>query len=165
MFPSSHRDRTARERRRLKAAKLFAQGHTQAAVARILNVSREATRKWHQTWEHQGESGLKSAGKPGPKPQLTPEKLAVIEAELFKGPTAFGFATQIWTLARIAAVMQRTFQVAYHPSYVWKLLASINWTCQKPETRAAERNEAAITRWRKVTWPRIKKKQSAWGQN
>lgn len=167
-MPSSSslsRSRTVLERRRLKAAKLFRQGWSQAEVARRLRVSREAARKWHAAWRKQGQNGLKSKGKPGPKPKLAPTKLAWLEKELLKGPTAFGYVTQIWTLARIAAVIRRLCRVKYHPSYVWKLLTSINWTCQKPETRAAERDEAAIRHWIKTTWPRIKKKQLKWAQN
>ncbi|MFH1417667.1 MAG: IS630 family transposase [Planctomycetota bacterium] len=33
----------------------------------------------------------------------------------------------------------------------------MDWSCQKPERRARERNEEAIARWRKQDWPRIKK--------
>lgn len=158
-LPSSHRDRTALERRRLQAAKLFTKGRTQAEVARQLKVTREAARKWHQAWLQSGPEALKSAGQPGPKPRLTPEKLKQVERALLLGPTAFGFATQIWTLARIAQVIQRVARVKYHPGHVWYVLKNLNWTCQKPATKARERDEAAIQRWIKTTWPRLKKKQ------
>lgn len=160
MSLSSHRDRTARERRRLKAAKFFAKGRSQAEVARQLKVSREAARKWHEVWRRKGADGLKSAGKPGPKSQLTPEKLKQVEQALLKGPTAYGFATQLWTLERIAAVIKRVVGITYGTTRVWQVLLTLNWSCQKPETRAAERDEAAIRHWRKITWPRIKKKRS-----
>lgn len=163
-LPLSHRDRTARERRRLKAAKLFAKGQSQAEVARSLSVSREAARKWHDAWKRDGTDALHSAGKPGPKPQLTPEKLKRVEQALLKGPTAYGFATQLWTLDRIATVIQRVAKVSHHPGHVWYVLKAMHWSCQKPETRAAERDEAAIKRWKRSTWPRIKKKPSEWAQ-
>lgn len=158
-LPSSHRDRTARERRRLKAAKLFVKGRTQADIARSLSVSREAVRKWHNVWKRDGVAGLQSAGKPGPKPQLTPAKLKQVKQALLKGPTAFGYTTQLWTLGRIAAVIKRVAKVSHHPGHVWYILKAMDWSCQKPETRAAERDETAIRHWRQATWPRIKKKQ------
>lgn len=164
-LPSSHRDRTARERRRLKAAKLFAKGHKQADIARTLRVSREAVSKWHDAWKQGGAAGLQSTGKPGPKPQLTQAKLKQVERALLKGPTAYGFATQLWTLGRITTVIQRVAKVSHHPSYVWKLLTAMNWSCQKPETRAAERDEEAIRHWTKTVWPRIKKKRLKWAQS
>lgn len=162
---SSHRDRTARERRRLKAAKLFVKGYTQADIARQLSVSREAARKWHDAWARSGVGGLKSAGKPGPKSQLTPEKLKRVEQALLRGPTAFGYTTQLWTLGRIATVIKRVAKVSHHPGHVWHVLKAMDWSCQKPETRAAERDEAAIRHWQKATWPRIKKKRSEWARS
>lgn len=165
MLPSSHRDRTARERRRLKAAKLFTKGQSQSDIAKTLKVSREAVRKWHDAWKQSGVQGLQSAGKPGPKSRLTPDKLKRVERALLKGPTAYGFATQLWTLDRIAAVIQRVANVSHHPGHVWHVLKAMNWSCQKPETRAAERNEAAIRYWRKTAWPRIKKKRSEQAQS
>lgn len=164
-LPSSHRDRTALERRRLKAAKLFAQGHSQAEAARKLKVTREAARQWYDAWKQKGANALKSIGKPGPKPQLTPDKLKRVEQALLKGPNAYGFKTQIWTLGRIASVIKRVARVSHHPGHIWYVLKSMNWSCQKPETRAAERNEREILRWKKITWPQIKKKQQEWAQS
>lgn len=166
MSPSSHRDRTALERRRRKAAKLFTtKGYTQAEVARNLGVTREAARKWYHLWQQNGISGLKSAGKPGPKPQLTPQKLKQVEAALLKGPTSYGFATQIWTLGRIAVMIRKVCGVKHGTTRVWQILTAMNWTCQKPETRAAERDKNAIARWIKTTWPRIKKKPQELARN
>jgi len=157
-LPSSHRDRRRLERRRLKAAKLFSNGHTQASVARKLVVSREAVRKWHTAWKQRGLRGLYSAGKPGPKPRLESGRFKEIERLLEQGPAAYGFSTQLWTLGRIATVMKKALGVDYGTTRIWQILLSLNWSCQKPETRAIERNEAAIQHWQKVAWPRLKKK-------
>jgi transposase len=51
--------------------------------------------------------------------------------------------------------------VKYHPDHVWKILRSLGMTCQKPEQHARERDEAAIARWRKLEWPRIKRGRGA----
>jgi transposase len=58
----------------------------------------------------------------------------------------------------VAAVIARTFGVTYHPAHVWKILRGEGWSCQKPERRARERDEAAIQRWRAERWPHIKKR-------
>lgn len=158
MLPSSHRDRTALERRRLKAAKLFESGHSQAEVARKFEVSREAVRKWYDDWKKKGATGLQSIGKPGPKSRLTHEKLKLVQKGLLKGPTAYGFTTQLWTLSRIASMIRKEAKLSYGTTMVWQVLQSLNWSCQRPETRAKERNEAAIRRWQKDVWPHLKKK-------
>ena len=67
----------------------------------------------------------------------------------------------MWTTARIAEVIHREFRVRYHPTHVGRLLGVLDWSCQKPERRALERDERAITRWKQTLWPRIKKKPTA----
>jgi transposase len=55
-------------------------------------------------------------------------------------------------------VIESHFGVSYHSSRVWRILLALGWSYQKPEIRARERNEEAIPRWRRVDWPRIKKR-------
>jgi hypothetical protein len=38
----------------------------------------------------------------------------------------------------------------------------LGWSCQKPERRALQRNEAAIARWKQSRWPHIKKRRTTW---
>jgi transposase len=61
----------------------------------------------------------------------------------------------------VAALIEREFGVSYHVDHVWKVLRRLGWSCQKPERRARERDEAAIRRWRESDWPRIKKEPPA----
>jgi transposase len=76
---------------------------------------------------------------------------------LLKGPLAHGYINDLWTLKRIAEVIEKQFGVRYDPSGVWHVLRGIGWSCQRPEGRARERDEEAIARWRQRDWPRIKK--------
>lgn len=154
----SHGDKL--EARRLKAAKLFKKGLSQAEVARQLDVSREATRQWYNAWKKKGDKGLASKGKPGPEPklELTEAKIARVEQALLKGPRAYGFQTEIWTLQRIAKVIHKVFKVKYHPGHLWYILQSIKWSCQKPARKNKERNEKKIAHWKHYTWPNIKKR-------
>jgi mono/diheme cytochrome c family protein len=49
------------------------------------------------------------------------------------------------------------------PSHAWRILKAMGWTVQRPERRALERDEAAIARWVKTDWPRIRQKRAtAW---
>ncbi|KAA8939194.1 helix-turn-helix domain-containing protein, partial [Mycobacterium sp.] len=125
-YPSSRRVRQRRDfeelqRRRRKAAKLFAKGVPQAEVARRLKVSRQSVSRWHQRWREQGQEALVDAGRVGRPPRLTAEQKAWVEKELLRGPTAHGYATQLWTLARVAEVIERSTGVRYHPGHVWRL--------------------------------------------
>jgi transposase len=84
-----------------------------------------------------------------------------MEKILLAGAHKAGFASDLWNCPRVAQMIAARFGVEYHPSHVWKILRKLGWSCQKPERRARERDEAAIEHWRKVAWPRIKKGDAA----
>jgi transposase len=77
---------------------------------------------------------------------------------LVKGALASGFGTELWTCPRIAELVRREFRVHYHVDHIPRLLASLGFSCQKPEPQAAERDEEAIQHWVALDWPRIKKR-------
>ena len=129
-------DYATEQKRRLEAGVLFAQGLRPAEVARRLGVSRQAASRWYSAWMTGGETAL------------------------LAGPKASGYTTEIWTLARIAAVVWKQFRVRYHRGHVWKLLGELGWSCQRPEARARERDEERIRRWLKHRWPAIKKRRA-----
>jgi transposase len=150
------RDFVGLERRRLEAAHLFAHGATQAEVARTVGVSAQAASGWYRHWRQGGEAALGGAGRAGRRPRLSAAELEAVAEALGKGPAAFGFDTELWTLARIAAVIEQLTGVRDHPGQVWRLLGRLGWSPQRPARRARERDEAEIARWRNEAWPRIK---------
>lgn len=152
----ARRDFEELERRRMRAVRLFEQGETQSAVARRLDVSRTTAMRWAQAWEEQGREGLRAAGRAGRVPRLTEEQLEQIEEVLLGGPLGAGYQTEYWTLARVAEVIEQLTGVRYHPGHVWRVLRKLGWSRQKPTTRARERDEVAIERWVKQTWPALK---------
>jgi transposase len=155
--PAAQRDRDRLEARRLRAAELFAAGVRQAEVARQLEVSAQAVSVWHRRWRSGGPDGLRSRGPSGPPPRLSDAQLATIEQALLEGATANGFVGELWTLDRVAVVIERLTGVRYHSAWVWALLRHrLGWSVQRPRRRAAERDEAAIQRWVKERWPAIK---------
>jgi transposase len=89
---------------------------------------------------------------------MTPEQKEGLKATLLRGPRAAGFRTDLWTLSRVAQVIESHYGVKYHPGHVWRILRNMGWSPQKPERRARERDEEAIERWREEEWPRIEKK-------
>jgi len=151
------------ERRRIKAAKLFDQGVSQAEVARQLGVHRQSVSRWHSTWQDHGARSLKRAGRAGRKPRLTREDFRQLERALKQGPETHDFGTQLWTTRRVATVIERLTGVQYHPDHVCRLLQRLGWSCQRPTTQARQRKEPEIARWHKVRWPQLKKKPCASG--
>jgi transposase len=143
------------ERRRLQAADLFAQGKTRAQVAGKLGVSAQTANRWYVRWRDGGTAGMRTArqGKPA---RLGGAELGRIRRVLDRGAVAAGFDNDLWTLARVAEVIERVTGVAHHPGHVWHILKAMRWRLQRPARKAVERNEAEITRWVAEEWPRIK---------
>jgi transposase len=158
-FPKGQkRDFNSLQRRRLKAAVLFDQGLPPAEVARRFRVSCQSASRWHKAWEKGGKSALQRTAKAGRPPRLKPQDLPALKRALKAGPGEHGFPTELWTTQRVAQVIKNVFGVKYHPDHVGRLLGQIGWSCQRPTTRAIQRDKSAIGRWKQETWPRLKKK-------
>ena len=75
-----------------------------------------------------------------------------------KGPEAYGFRGQVWTLPRIAKVIEREFGVRHDPSWVRRLLLRLGFSPQKPELRAIDRDEREVARFRHRVWPQYRRR-------
>jgi transposase len=157
------RDFDALERRRFKAFGLLRNGVSEAEVARQVGVHRQSVNRWAKQIEEQGREGLKQAGRAGRKSRLSQTDLRGLEERLKQGAEALGYENKLWTLERVAELVERDFGVKYHAGHVSWLLKKLGWSCQRPTGRALERDEPAIKRWKKRRWPELKKKPSARG--
>src|SRR6266702_6259321 len=99
------RDFAAMEERRMRAADLFEQGVRPAEIARQLGVWHQIVSDWRAAWHRWGRDGLRSAGRAGRLPKLTRDQLAQVEGELVKGAEANGYPNDVWTLQRVAEVI------------------------------------------------------------
>src|SRR5882724_10938776 len=151
----------ALEARRFEAARLFTQGTSQAAVMRRLRVSRQTAHRWYHLWRRRGRQGLKAAGRLGRKRRLDARQLARVERALLRGPQRHGFHTDLWTLPRVATVIERLTGVHYHAGHVWYILRGLQWSLQRPARQARERDERAIRQWIATRWPAVKKTPGA----
>jgi transposase len=156
-----HGSQTALEVRRRRAVALVDQGIPVTHIARKIGCSHSSVIRWRDAVAAQGPRALTPKPVPGCPPKLTARQKQRIPKLLLRGALAWGFRTDLWTTARIAEVIHRAFGVRYHPTHVGRLLGALDWSCQKPERRALERNERAIAHWKQRVWPRIKKKPVA----
>jgi transposase len=157
----NRRDFKGMERVRLRAARMFEHGTSQAEVAHRLGTSRQNVHRWYRKWQQGGRAALRAAGRAGRRPKLDSRQRRQVERALRKGALAHGFDSDLWTLNRIAVVVERVTGVRHHPSHVWRILGQLGWTLQRPQRRATERDEAQIARWVKQDWPRIRQKRAS----
>ena len=149
------------EARRHRALSLVARGLSLNEAARRLGCAPSSVMRWRDAVQRHGSAGLAVRFSPGRPPKLRAGERRRLVKILLKGALAQGYTTDVWTTSRIAAVIRKTFRVHYHPDHVGRLLHQLEWTHQKPETRALERGEAVIERWKRVEWPRVRKRQAA----
>jgi transposase len=123
------RDFEALEQRRFKAFRLLKKGLSEAEVARQVGVHRQSVNRWAQQIERHGREGLKKAGRAGRKSRLSGIDLKKLESRLKQGPQALGYETNLWTLDRVAKLIERDFGVEYHPGHVGWLLGKLGWSC------------------------------------
>ena len=151
------------QQKREEAATLFEQDLSNSEIARRIGINRSSVSGWYQLWQAQGKEGLQ-LHTPGRTARLSAEQVQQVLQALLQGPEAHGFPTPLWTLARIAQVIAKETRVQYNFRYVAELLHQWNWSAQKPEAVAKERDEAEIAHWKAEEWPRIKKGREAGGQ-
>jgi transposase len=150
------RDFKALESRRLKGARLLSMGVRAAEVARRLGVARQTVAAWERRLEAGGKDSLRR-GRLGRPRQLSDAQCAELGKMLVAGALAQGFATELWTLPRVAKLIRSRFGIRYSIGHMWHLLRRLGFSCQKPARRATQRNEAGIERWKTRRWPALKK--------
>jgi transposase len=145
------------EARRRRAVDLLGQGLSLSEVARQVGSSPSSVKRWKEVARKGDAPALAAKPHPGRTPRLSAKEIGKLLKLLLKGATAHGYSGQLWTLGRVAEVIERHFGVHYHPAHVWKILRRCGWSAQKPQRRARERDEAEIERWRRERWAHIKK--------
>jgi transposase len=145
-------------RRRIAIVK-HQDGWAQARIADFLGVHPVTVAKWVAQHRLSGDRGLMAKPTPGRPRFLTAVQEQTVLAWLADKPTAHGFRTDLWTARRVADLIHRRFEVAYHPDYLRAWLRQRGYRPQKPVRRARQRNQAVIDRWVAEEWPRIQKKR------
>lgn len=145
------------EARRRLAVQRVADGWKRKDVAAFLGVHPETVGEWVRAHTAGGDAALAAKPHPGRKPFLTAAQEKQVLGWLADPPSQHGFRTDLWTARRVAELIQRKLKVRFHPHYLREWLTRRNYSPQKPARRPRQRDQAAIDRWVKADWPRIKK--------
>jgi transposase len=141
--------------RRQQAWRLSQLGWKSSDIAVALSASQGAVSRWLSAARRGGIEALLSRPIPGRSARLGPEQLSRIPDFLWHGAEAYGFRGDVWTCGRVAGVLQEELGVRYSKSQVSRILKTLGWTPQVPVTRAIQRDEEAIDRWRSQVWPAL----------
>src|SRR5262249_61344902 len=141
-------------RRRVRG--LRREGRPHSEIAGILAASEAAVSRWLAAARPGGPEALRSHPAPGPAPKITAEQLRLVPDLLSHGAEAYGFRGDVWNCERVAGVIYQEFGASYSTSRVSRLLKQLEWTPQVPISRAIQRDDEAIERWRTESWPALK---------
>jgi transposase len=123
------------ERRRAGFKLLRAKRISQREIAKRLGVSEAAVSQWRKALNEEGMLGAKARRASG-----RPTKLGVAEQkELIRvlkgGAVKAGFVSERWRQQRIQKVIERRWDVRYHPRSVGRVLKSLGWSVQYPRDK------------------------------
>jgi transposase len=150
------------EARRHQALRLLDEGYTLGEVGRMTACAASSVMRWRDARSRGGDRALKVRPAPGRPPTLNEAQRQRIIKRLLKGALANGFSTELWTTSRVATLIHQCCRIQYHRSHAARLLHEFGFSCQKPESRALERDEARIEQWKRKDWPRVKKTLRGW---
>lgn len=148
------------ERRKDAVQLMLDKSMRKTLLAGSLRVSYTSIKNWWNAFEDSGNSfeALTSGKHTGRRPRMNRAQLRRLERMLLKGAINFGFETDLWTTERVAKLIDEEFGIHYHPDHVRKILHySLNFSPQKPEGIARERDEKKRRNWVKTVLPGIKK--------
>lgn len=147
------------EYRRRLAVQRVAEGYSTQDVADFLGVDASSVRRWLTAFRRHGDEGLAAQPVPGRPPKLTATQEKIVRRWLADRPSEHGFATDLWSAPRLAALIAQEFDISLHPDYLTTWLRQRGFTPQKPRRRHRERDPRASARWLAADWPRIKKRR------
>jgi transposase len=138
------RDPLALEARRMEAARLLRRGLSQSEVARRVGATPTSVWRWVRTVEDKGRRGLRRAERIGRPPRLSAAERARVVTALEAGARAHGYATDLWTLARVGKLIEAVTGQQYSHSGAWRLLQRLGFSCWRSPGRLVQREEASI---------------------
>jgi putative transposase len=146
-----------KEARRYRAVELHESGWSAEQIAEALDAGVSTVFEWVKKAREKGLDALRRSYKKRDE-KLSPSQWDELVDLLEQGALANGFATDCWSLPRIACLIQRHFSVSYHPAYLSRLMRSKGWSYQRPKKRDRRSNPEECANWVEQTLPELKKK-------
>lgn len=144
--------------KRIHAVLLNEGGRSSGEIASILQAPRSKVSHWLGQYEAFGEEALLEGHRCGRPALLTaPQHLALGDI-IDSGPLAYGFSSGVWSAPMIGRVIAEEFGPQYTARHVRRLLRGLGFSVQRPQRILARADRAAQNRWRRYTYPNLKKK-------
>ena len=154
--------REALEHYRFQSISLKQKGWKLEEIAEAFGVHRCSVSHWLIKARRYGKQSLKRTKARGAEPKLNKEDKKQVISWLRKSAMEFGFETPLWDCKRIRITIKKELNKSISISNLWVTLRKWNFTPQKPEKEALEKNPAVVRKWMKEEWPKIEKYRRKW---
>jgi transposase len=156
----AEQDGEYRVAKRLHAVLLNHDDHSSGSIANLLPASRSKVSEWLKNYEAYGYESLLEGHRSGRPSNLTREEKQNLCDIMDSGPRAYGYLSGVWDSLMITEVIHSEFGVQFHPGHVRKLLYRLGFSVQRPKNILANADPQKQNKWRRYTYPNIKKKLS-----
>jgi len=150
-------DGAYRVAKRIHAVTLNHDGMTSGEIAEVLDAPRSKVSQWLSGYEQYGFEALLEGQRSGRPDQLTDPQRVQLQDIIDSGPVAWGFLSGVWSAPMVARVISEEFGIAYCARHVRRLLHAWGFSVQRPRRKLKRANPAEQNRWRRYTYPRLKK--------
>ena len=151
-------DHKTREAIRIRAVQRVLNGESPEQVIKALGYHRSNIYEWLSKYNTGGFDALKTGKMTGRPSKLSgPELQKLYRMIVDKDPLQYKFAFALWTREMVQQLIKSEFNVSLSLSAVGRMLKRIGLSAQKPLTKAYQRNEERVERWKKEEYPAIQK--------
>lgn len=150
------------EHYRFRAIELHKGGKRINDIADYFGIHRCSVSHWITSHNRHGEKILKSKKSTGRPSKLSEQEIDELLSFFENDAMQYGFETPLWTCKKIQKIVKQHFNKKIHTTNVMRWLKRLNFTNQKPQRRASQRDEKAVAKWLHDEWPRIKAHCRRW---
>jgi transposase len=127
-------------------------------IAHVLDAPRSKVSQWLSDYEQFGWEALLEGHRSGRPAQLSARQQQQLEDIIDSGPQAYGFLSGVWSAPMVTRVLEEEFAIGYTDRHVRRLLHALGFSVQRPKRVLARADPAVQNRWRRYTYPSLKKK-------
>lgn len=154
----AEQDGAYRVAKRIHTVLLNNEGYTSGQIADLLKAPRSRVSNWLRDYQCFGYEALLEGQRCGRPSRLGPSQLIELTDIVESGPIAYGYLSGVWTSVMIAKVIEEEFGIRYDPRHVRRLLRKLGFSLQRPKRDLVRADPEAQNRWRRYTYPNLKKK-------
>lgn len=151
-------DHKTLEEIRIRAVKQVQNGESPETVIKTLGFTSRCIYSWLASYRAGGWDALRAGKATGRPKKLSADQIKWIYKTITgKNPLQLKFSFALWTRPLIRTAIYRKFGIKLSLPSIGRLLAQLGLTCQKPLSKAIEKNPTLVNAWLKKDFPKLQK--------